>query len=681
MWDTDIIQNSERTALYRNELLQSLWGNRLGGNSCTILGQSSKCCNYKATHPHFNTEFIAQRMSLPDDWFIDYDQQTLASKLKGVNYDVFAPAERDILPNELNKIEFSLVKYESILQRHFVAQHNVTHSFFNTESLVSEDSAFQLYAKTMLNFIKAEINYCYYFWQNERFLDHLVHRLDASLLRTYYFLLQLHKRLTRAGSNRRSVWTPDQSLEDMIEYLVVPLPDLAAFIQFFEKTFEDLYHKLSPLARSYQLELNLIIAIWTVSNMYIDYCFEDIVSVSSSKFSHKDEQTLKETLLGRNETFRVKQDEKPTETVNNEQDSLQKWLAGHVSNSAFVDNISQHAEKENFSLLESVFKREETTISEFEDLPSDNKSKGSFLERLHNNKSNNIPKQPYQRQVSRPKSSDQSMLSSASGLSSVSNMKFSTLGLSSLNSVKESPNNPLAKNSVMHSLLSDSADEHDLRAMIARSSKMNKKQQVISHFNHNILSKLDSDSDSRDQLSRDFNDTMLSSINKRSMYSMQQSNDDEYLRTMKSKLSENLYRTLIGEKEEQKYSEEELAKQRMQARAGGFLKSLQKSMKVSSMDDPNKLPHGNGGSRSADEMKSTADHNQEEKQKKEKQKKMRMEEEFLKLKIASETMMSEQLQYIPSKENKGDDIPDEEILKEIIGGLNYSIITPLIYTR
>ena len=620
-------------------------------------------------------------MELPRDWFIDYDNETLMTKLKGVTFDVYSPPEREIPPNDLNKIEFSLVKYEFILQRHFVAQHNVTHAFFNTESLVSEDPYFKNHAKKMLNFIKSEINYCSDTWQDELYLDHLVHRLDSLLLRTYYFLLQLHSSLIKKDSEGNSPWTPTASLEDMLGHLAVRYPDLVSFIQYFEKAYEELYHKISPLARSYQLQLNLIVAIWTVANMFNEYCFEDIIRVSTSKFAREEEQSLKQGILSSNETFRVEEAVEVSPGVMEDKNSMQQWLTGQLGQSSFINKITRTSEQDSFGLVEKALAaRKESTINiELEEQLIDVRTKGNFLERLRNTAKLQQQASRNQALLDKTKPADLVPADSVNGLSSVASTKFSTLGLSSLSSVKESPNNPLLKNSTMHSMLSDSTDEHDLRAMIARSTQINSKQNVISHFNPDILTKLESES--KDESKRaGYNDLIASSTRKKDLLSRtNNSEEDDYMRMMNNKLSDSLYRTLIGEsaQQQQKSAQEELAKQRMEARTGGFLKSLQKSVNVGPMGDPENRKGGRDDSAdqaidadksNGDKRGKQADEREDaEKTKKESKKKMMMEEEFLKLKIASETLTAEQQQYVPSKENKGDDIPDEEILNEVIG--------------
>ena len=592
-------------------------------------------------------------MSLGDCWFIDFDKFTLNDKLQGVNFGIYGSTEREMVPNDLNKIEFSLVKFESSLMRHFVAQFTSLYNFFSTESTANEHSYFQRYARKMLNYMKAELNYCFTFWQNEKMMDYVGHRLSATLLRTYYFLLDLHMNVfKKIPDGNKTYWTSQDSLDDLSEQLAVKYQDLVALIQVFEKLFEELYNKMSPLARLYPHEVDLIVTIWTISNIYFSYSYDDIKNVASAKFPFEEENKLKEKILMSNEMFRIRAEAAKNQTSEEALQERKEHLTTEMYKSQIVNKISQDFDKDSYYLVNKALNnmRENAVRYETEEDYLATRTKGNFLERLRQNAKASTVKKSIPKRIS-----DYDGLL----LSSISPQKGLTL--MQLNSVKESPNNPLARNKIIHSLISDVADEHNFLVKVTKetSAPVDRKGRV-SHFTNDLLSKLELDAKGSTNAPSSDSETFVPP-NKKNVTSKVEIDEDEYLRIMNQKLGD-----FMTARSHTDASDESFLQKRR-----GIFKSIQ-------ILNPGSHPFGDPSkmlkeAESADKDKAAKDgsdsnDSDDEKKKKKKdkafKKKYGVKEEELQRMIAEAESVVQQQQ---SKENKGDDIPDEVVLGDLMG--------------
>lgn len=595
-------------------------------------------------------------MSLGDDWYIDFDRFSLESKLQSVNFGIYTSSDRDILPSDLNKIEFSLVKFESALMRHFVAQFNTVYNFFNTESTTNENPHFQRYARKMLNYTKAELHYCFTFWQNEKHADFVGNRLNATLIRTYYFLLDLQMNVCkRIPKENKSYWTAEDSLEDLSEYLAVKYQDLAAFLQFFEKYFEELYHKLSPLVRTYPLEVNLIVAIWTISNMFFSFSYNDIVQVAGSKFSSAEETKFVDRILSSNEMIRMRAELAKKKSVEEEQRERKEFLSQEMYLSKTVSKIAQDFDNESYYLVTNAVRsmRENAVKFETDEDYIATRTKGNFLERLRQNaQQTQAQKKSVPKRVSDFDSANLPTVSPLKGLT-----------LMQLSSVKESPNNPLARNKIIHSFISDTGDEQNFLVKVPKETASTANRQgAVSHFGKDVLSKLESDAkDSNSQKDTEGNDTYSTANSKKAANVKVEIDEDGYLRIMNQKLAE------LRTTKDQPDSPDDPGSQR---KSRGIFKSIQiMSHGSMTLGDPTKKADGLDTTKDAireGSDHSDADDEEEKKKKREKafKKKYGVDEDEMKKMIAeAESTVPHQ----PSKENKGDDIPDEEILGDLLG--------------
>lgn len=593
------------------------------------------------------------------EWFVEFDKESIETKMQNVNFALFAPAEREIGPNDLNRVGLSNVEFEAALMKHFCSQLNIMHNFLSTEAIANDDQSFQRYARKMLNYTKAEMSYCYTFWQNEKLLDYVIYRLDATLLRTYYFLLDLHKNVVRCKTlENRSYWNINESLEELAGYLALRMEDLVCLIQYFENAYEMLYNRVSQFSQIYPLEVNLVAAIWGVANMFMEYSYEEIRRSGIARFTPAEENKLKETVLISNKGFRVKKKEIAKNLNEVEKDAMNYLMAEAAKSRTLTHWGEEIIPNSSRSVMQQMSMEKEKSVKpESEEQSISSIARSNYLERLRESQKNPSIKKKLLDNKHTESSFD------SNGLSSVSSMKFSTLSLSQLSSVKESPNNPLARSALMNNFISDMGEEHDLRIKIAKESKMITRQNIISHFNKDILYK---NITSDDQNSRSMNQSNLNmSVETDQKRAMTGKNHEvnEYMKLVTSGLAEELYQSLVNDKTGGENEANEESEKNKKKPRGLFmnLKMINRQKTII----PVEVKEEKKKKKKKKKKKNAEEELDEDGQPKKKLSKKKQKEEEI-LKMAAETALIDQLNYQPSKENKGDDIPDEEALGNLI---------------
>ena len=635
-------------------------------------------------------------MELLPKWFLDYDEKTLNYDFSTINYDIY-PSYSQLSPfNEIVRLEYSMVRFENALQSHLISQYQMVNLFFTTELEYNDSSAFRQFSKLMLEFIKAEMNYCLFYWKPTSIPKFLHHRLIASLLRTLKFLKIFQVSVVGNYNNDIDINNPFydtnptlNSINDNKSHLLLRLQDLLTIVHYFEKSYGELYEKIEQLKHTYPIELNLIGEIYLFCQFFFDYNSKAISTQIYWKFPKMTFELLKLQIIKMNkkdiEEIAITNHEKSIksyEEANDLENSFKKQMMSSLILTKMASEVDPQQAK---NLVSSKFKTGgATTRNRIEESVAEDGG-----ETTKNAKSNGFLKFKSQKESEKPVRERSTVSIPLSNNIQVKEK----VDRNSLKAFKNSPNNPFANNSVMHSIMTDFIKSNVSIINEANSKSVNPNG-PLSLLN---LAMQDAVGDSKiientqksgkrsdSEISINSNDHMKEKESKSKMKEEKKELDDIHS-LINSKFDDKLIKFIAngGKEEEVSIEDKQMIKLAQLANNTGLLKK--KTTLNFSVFDTNLIDKKNSADKKASidkiiEQQEEPDNYSDKDEKNKKKKKKSIEAKVTKnkvkvsdkdfIKITGDDIISDELTYVASKEHRGDDIEDEKIMGNLIGKKN-----------
>ncbi len=202
-------------------------------------------------------------MNYPDDWVFEFDQETLTSDFDSISYVDYLEGRQPTLAR-LKEVALSFNEYENEIQKVLMNQYQLLLSFFNTEVLCNEHNYFQYFSQIVAKFIEVEILYGISFWVFGSLKGFVRHRINSSIARTLRFLSTLQVHVLEKYHKDKTMNFLDEnepekdSLTEYLEDMYVDYQQLNTMIVYMRKAYAELYSKLQTKSLASEQEMNMI---------------------------------------------------------------------------------------------------------------------------------------------------------------------------------------------------------------------------------------------------------------------------------------------------------------------------------------------------------------------------------------------------------------------------------------
>jgi len=287
-------------------------------------------------------------MQYPDKWVFQYDDETLRANLDEIDYNKYM-GKGEVPMSNWKSIDLSFQEFEKIIQKHLVSQVQILLTFFNTEAVCSDYKSFQDFSNQMINFLKSEMLYCYSFWKFANIKDFVRQRLNASLVRTYRFLMLLQINTLDKYMRERDVFDNafelnphKECLNNYIEDMLVEYSQIKTIMAFFEKGYGELYEKLQRFNSLYPNDIEMIAKIYLFSKLFFEVNPRGMHVVLKKALSKDPERPVLIAIFKANDDLKFKIEEKAKGLKKaDEENQIENYFMKQMMSSYVVKKVEE----------------------------------------------------------------------------------------------------------------------------------------------------------------------------------------------------------------------------------------------------------------------------------------------------------------------------------------------------
>ena len=293
-------------------------------------------------------------MEYPDNWVFDFDQETLTVDFETTPYVKYLDKGESSLPI-LKSINLSFNDYENEIQKLLLNQFQIILSFFNTEVLCNENRYFEFFSHRVVKYIEAEIIYSINFWAFGSLKEFVRHRVNASLLRFLKFLTALQVMVLekynygRDLSHLSEIEPEKDALAEHLEDLLVDYQQLNTLITYFRKAYGDLYSKLQTKSLIDQREINVIGKIFLFCKLFFAVNPRAIWKTLNKSVSEKTESEALMILLKANDRLKNDIYEKihKYSSIENERKGVEDYILLQFGNTQTFKKVLKEVDRQH----------------------------------------------------------------------------------------------------------------------------------------------------------------------------------------------------------------------------------------------------------------------------------------------------------------------------------------------